>query len=92
MVMRKLSEKDWDKAIELAEAMREKNQDKYNLAYALLYLKERNQILEDLRTKAEYYVRFGMAEKELRDLRVAIDKIREMDVEDADDSSLFARE
>ncbi len=92
MVMKKPSREEMEQAIHLAEAMREKGKDQYKLGYVLLYLEERNRILEDLRKKAEYYVRFGMGEQELRNLRVALEKLHEMDVEDADDSSFFARE
>ena len=92
MVMKKPSREEMEQAIHLAEAMREKGKDQYKLGYVLLYLQERNRILEDLRKKAEYYVRFGMGEQELRNLRVALEKLHEMDVEDADDSSFFARE
>lgn len=90
MAIRKLTQEEMDKALELAAAMHEKNQDKYNLGYALLYMKERNKLLEDLRRKAEYYVRFGMGQKELTDLRVSLERLHEMDVQDADDTSLFS--
>ncbi len=92
MPMKKPSREELEQAIQLAEAMREKGKDQYKLGYVLLYLNERNRILEDLRKKAEYYVRFGMGEQELRNLRVALEKLHEMDVEEADDSSFFVRE
>ena len=90
MVMRKLTEEEMAKALELATAMHEKDQDKYSLGYALLYLQERNKLLEDMRRKADYFVRFGMGQKELTDLRVALEKLHEMEVDDADDTSLFS--
>lgn len=89
MATYKLTEEEIGKALELADAMRSRGRDKYNLGHALLYLKERNVLLEDLRNKAEYYIRFGMAEKELRDLRSALSKLREQDASDTEDSSLF---
>ena len=92
MALRKLTEEEMDKALELAAAMRDKDQDKYNLGYALLYLQERNRMLEDMRRKADYYVRFGMGQKELTDLRIALEQLHEMEVGDADDTSMFAAE
>jgi hypothetical protein len=81
-----------EKILKLAEAMRAQNKDKYRLAHALLYLDERNRMLEDLYHKAERYIRFGMGEHELTDLRLAVERIREADVGDADDSALFVKE
>ncbi len=81
-----------EKALELAEAMRDRGKDKYQLAHVLLYLHERNRMLENLYHKVERYFHSGMAEIELRDLRVAFERIREADVEDADDSALFVKE
>ena len=92
MPLKKLDEEEMRKVIALAEAMREKDQDKYKLAYALLYLLERNKLLEEVRKRAEYYVRFGMPEKELSNLRLALEKIHELDVDEVDDSSFFAKE
>ncbi len=92
MATRKLTEHEMHKALELAEAMRDKGKDKYSLGHALMYLHERNEILESLHQMAERYVRFGMADKELTTLRVLLDKLREADVGDADDSSLFSRD
>ncbi len=92
MTMRKPAREDMDRVLELARAMRDKGKDQYKLAYVLLYLVERNAELEDLRNKAEYYIRFGMGETELTALRQALAHLREMDVEEADASSLFARE
>jgi hypothetical protein len=92
MPLKKLDDEEMKKVTVLAEAMREKGKDKYKLGYALLYLQDRNKLLEEVRKRAEYYVRFGMGEKELSNLRLALEKIHEMDVVDADDSSFFAKE
>lgn len=88
-MIRKPTDEEMDKATELAVAMRVRGRDKYSLAHALLYLKERNALLEDLHMKAEHYFRFGMAERELRVLRIALDKLREQNVSDTEESSLF---
>ena len=92
MPMKKLEPETMEKILKLAEAMRAQNKDKYRLAHALLYLDERNRMLEDLYHKAERYIRFGMGEHELTDLRLAVERIREADVEEADDSALFVKE
>ena len=92
MPLRKLDEEEMKKVTALAGALREKGRDKYKLGYALLYLQERNKMLEDVRKKAEYYVRFGMGEKELSNLRMALEKMHELDVAGTDDASFFARD
>ena len=92
MPMKKPSREETEQAVKLAEALRDKGKDQYKLGCVLLYLHERNKILEDLRKKAEYYVRFGMGEQELSNLRLALEKIHDMDVGEADDSSFFVRE
>ncbi len=92
MPLKKLDDEEMKQVTALAEAMREKGKDKYKLGYALLYLQDRNKLLEEVRKRAEYFVRFGMGEKELSNLRLALEKIHEMDIVDADDSSFFAKE
>lgn len=92
MSLKKLDGEQMKKVTVLAEALHEKGKDKYKLGYALRYLQERNKLLEEVRKRAEYYVRFGMGEKELSNLRLALEKMHEIDVVDADDSSFFARE
>jgi len=92
MPMKKLPPEVMEKVLKLAEAMRDQGKDKYRLAQALLYLDERNRMLEDLYQKAEHYIRFGMGEHELTALRVAVEKVREADVEEADDAAMFVKE
>ena len=90
MALRKLSTDEMKQAMDLANAMREKDKDKYNLGHALLYLEERNRLLEDLWIKADYYLRFGMGTKELTDLRRAVDYLHELEAKEDEDSSLFS--
>ena len=92
MPLKKLDDEQMKQVTALAEAMRKKGKDKYKIGYALLYLLERNKLLEDVRKRAEYYVRFGQGEQELSNLRVALEKMHELDVVDADDSSFFVKE
>ena len=90
MALQKLTTDEMNQALDLARAMREKNKDKFHLGHALLYLDERNKLLEDLWVKADYYLRFGMGTKELTDLRKAVDYLHELQVAEEDDSSLFS--
>ncbi len=92
MAMKRPEPETLERARKLAEAMRAQDKDKYGLAHVLLYLDERNRMLEELYRKAEYYLRFGMGERELTELRLAVERIREADVEEADDSAFFAKE
>jgi hypothetical protein len=92
MSLKKLDEEQMKQVSELAQALRDKGQDKYRLGYAFLYMQERNKLLEEVRKRAEYFVRFGMGETELSNLRLALEKIHDMDVVEADDSSFFVRE
>lgn len=90
MALQKPSQDELNQALDLARAMREKDKDKYNLGHVLLYLEERNKLLEDVRVKADYYLRFGMGTRELTALRRAVDQMHELDVTEGDDSSLFS--
>jgi hypothetical protein len=92
MAVRKVDPQAMDKVLRLAEAMRVQGKDKYRLGQALLYLEERNRMLEDLFHKAEKYLKFGMGEHELTELRLAVEKVREANVEEADDEVMFAKE
>lgn len=92
MSVKKPNREELEKVLVLAQVLRDKGKDKFHLGHALLYLEERNRLLEDVRQKAEHYVRFGMGERELTALRLALEKLHDLDVEDADESSLFIRE
>ncbi len=89
MKLRKLSDSEMIKVGELAEVMREQDKDKYNLGRALIYLRDRNKLLEDLLLKTDYFLRFGMGTKELTALRMAVEHLRELDEDVSDDSSMF---
>lgn len=92
MATRKPTEEELHHALKLAEAMRDQDKDKYGLGAVMLNLYERNKLLEDVRMKAEYYVRFGMEDKELTNLRLALAEVRKLDELPDDDSSLFSSE
>lgn len=63
-------------AAEAAERLRESGEDADFLAKSLLYLKHRNEHLEQVFEIAERYVKFGMDEGEHKRLVKAIDEAR----------------
>ncbi len=73
-----------EKLVELARVMRAEGRDKYRLAHAVLYLNERCRLLEEVYRRAEEYLRFGMEERELTALRLAVEKMRRYRDEEAD--------
>ena len=79
-------------ALAAAEAMREEGNDPRHIARALSYLYHRNQELEGLLQFADRYLRFGMPEHELSEMRRLVDHLREptggADGSDGDDQPL----
>jgi hypothetical protein len=72
-------------ALAAAEAMREEGNDPRHIARALSYLYSRNQGLEELLQLADRYLRFGMPEHELSEMRRLVERLRDP-VRGADDS------
>ncbi len=66
-----------EQALAAAERMREHDVDPHHLAHALLYLHQRNQRLEEVLRRTDRYLRFGMAEPELAQLRKLVQRLRE---------------
>jgi len=64
-------------ALEAARRMRVRGIDPHHLAHALLYLEGRNRELEALLTRVDLFLRFGMAEQELSQLRRLVERLRE---------------
>jgi len=60
-----------------AEAMRAEGNDPRNIAMSLRYLYERSQGLEALLQIADRFLRFGMPEHELSEMRRLVDQLRE---------------
>jgi uncharacterized protein YbgA (DUF1722 family) len=87
--MKKPDETIMLQAVSLAKAMREKGKDQFHLAQVLLYLSERTRVLEEVLMHADYFLRFGMAERELTELRRLVEKIREEESRHGSDSSLL---
>lgn len=63
-------------ALSAADAMRAQDDDPHHLATALHYLADRCQNLEDLLKVADRYLRFGLPEHELSEMRLLVDRLR----------------
>ncbi len=60
-----------------ADAMRAQDDDPHHVAIALHYLNDRCQDLESLLTVVDRYLRFGLPEHELSEMRLLVDRLRE---------------
>jgi hypothetical protein len=72
-------------ALGAADLMRAQGNDPHHLAKALHYLKDRNAALEALLLATDKYLRFGMPEHELSEMRLLVHRLREAELT-ADDS------
>jgi hypothetical protein len=72
-------------ALGAAEQMRAEGDDPHHLAKALRYLHDRNIALQALLVATDKYLRFGMPEHELSQMRVLVNRLREPELA-ADDS------
>jgi N-acetylglucosamine-6-phosphate deacetylase len=77
-------------ALEAAERMREHDVDPHHLAAALLYLREQCEALEALYRVTDRYLRFGLPEHELSEMRLLVGRLREraQAADDADDADI----
>jgi hypothetical protein len=64
-------------ALAAAESMREEGNDPRHIARALSYLYSRNQELEELLQLADRYLRFGMPEHELSEMRLLVEHLHD---------------
>lgn len=64
-------------ALDAAERMRETDSDSHHIAASLQYLHSRSRLLEELFKVTDRYLRFGMPEHELTEMRRLIDHLRE---------------
>lgn len=90
--MKAPEESELELALSAAERMRERDVDPHHLARALLYLHQRNERLEEVLQRTDRYLRFGMAEAELAQLRKLVQRLREEEYSDRPlegDSSMF---
>ena len=85
--MKKPTDEEMETAMNTAERMRDLGVDPHRMAHCLLYLQQRNGRLEEVLRRTERYVRFGLAEQELAQLRRLIQQLRE-EQEHLDDADL----
>lgn len=64
-------------ALAAAGALREEGNDPRHIARALSYLYSRNQELENLLQLTDRYLRFGMPEHELSEMRRLVERLRD---------------
>lgn len=80
------SKKQFSIALKTAERMRDRDLDPHHLARVLRYLYRRNEGMEELLMRVDRFIRFGMSEQELSQLRVLVNRLREADLaEQCDD-------
>lgn len=64
-------------ALEAAGRMRERDVDPHFVAAALLHLQEHCDTLQALYQATDRYLRFGLPEHELSEMRLLVDRLRE---------------
>lgn len=78
------SRQQCETAYEAARRMREREVDPHHLAATLLYLRQRCQRLDELLELSDRYLRFGLPEHELSEMRLLVEALREAEPADAD--------
>ncbi|MGB5465437.1 MAG: hypothetical protein WBM84_05080 [Sedimenticolaceae bacterium] len=73
-------------ALDAAERMRAEGKDPHHLAKVLRYLHDRNIALQALLVATDKYLRFGMPEHEISQMRLLVNRLRESELA-ADDSN-----
>jgi hypothetical protein len=77
--MNKPSDEELEIAVDAAERMREWGVDPHHVAHVLLYLNQRNLRLKEVVQRVDRYIRFGLPERELGQLRRLVEGLREED-------------
>lgn len=87
MSTRRPSTEDYRQALAAAERMRDADVDPHHIALSLLYLDARAEQYEALLTVTDRFLRFGMPEHELAEMRHRVEQLREsrLAAEDADE-------
>jgi len=83
--MSRPTEQELKHALERAESLREQGEDPDGLARALLYLHHQVGYLASVRSAAERYLRFGLAEAEHARLVRALEQARAAEFHDAEE-------
>lgn len=84
MSVHKPSADELNIALAGAQAMREEGNDPRHIATSLRYLYERSSQLEALLQVTDRYLRFGMPEHELSDMRRLVNHLRENELSAVD--------
>ena len=77
-------------AIAAAEQMRDEGRDPQHIAAALHYLQQRCMALESLLTVTDRYLRFGLPEHELSQMRLLVGRLREAQLAATDSDEVDA--
>ena len=64
-------------AMQAAERMHNSNVDPHHVAASLRYLQDRNKSLEELLGMVDRFIKFGMPERELSEMRRLVHRLRE---------------
>ena len=75
----KPSTNELEKALAMAEAMRESGEDPDFLSKSIMYLNQRVEVLEKVFDAANHYMRFGQEEREHTVLLQALESARELE-------------
>lgn len=86
--MNRPSDEELETALQAAERMRGLGIDPHHLAHTLLYLQQRSERVEEIVRRTDRYLRFGLAERELTQLRRLIQQLREEDERLDEDSEI----
>ncbi|MES9869440.1 MAG: hypothetical protein ABW082_05120 [Sedimenticola sp.] len=70
-------------ALEAARRMRDADVDPHHIAHCLIYLQDRSVLLEEMLTRIERFLHFGLPEEEHTHLQRLVNKIRELDRREA---------
>lgn len=70
-------------ALDVAERMRDADIDSYYLAKSLLYLDQRNQLLEKVLEHVELFIQFGLPEDEHARLVLLLEEIRKKETHES---------
>jgi hypothetical protein len=79
---------EMETALDAARRMRRADVDPHHIAQCLLYLQDRDVLLEEMLTRVERYLQFGMPSDEHAKLRRLVNKIRELEVRESGGNEL----
>ena len=80
MIVRRPSPEAYREALDAARRMQAADVDPHHLAHCLHYLHHRAQLYDRLLAVTDRYLRFGMPEHELSEMRQLVGHLREMQI------------